>query len=57
MIMLGQNLKGMILISMSFDNLFSIEADKKGFKISGKQVVKLLSGEIRKPMVDFLCLS
>ena len=37
-----------------FDNLFSIEADKKGFKISGKQVVKLLSGEIRKQMVDFL---
>ena len=37
-----------------FDNLFSIEADKKGFKISGKQVIKLLSGEIRKPMVDFL---
>ena len=39
-----------------FDNLFSIEADKKGFKISGKQVVKLLSGEIRKQMVDFLSL-
>lgn len=37
-----------------FDNLFSIEADKKGFKISGKQVVKLLSGEIREQMVDFL---
>ena len=37
-----------------FDNLFSIEADKKGFKISGKQVIKLLSGEIRKQMVDFL---
>jgi putative hydrolase of the HAD superfamily len=37
-----------------FDNLFSIEADKKGFKISGKKVVKLLSGEIRKQMVDFL---
>ena len=39
-----------------FDNLFSIEADKKGFKILGKQVVKLLSGEIRKQMVDFLSL-
>jgi putative hydrolase of the HAD superfamily len=39
-----------------FDNLFSIEADKKGFKISGKKVVKLLSGEIRKQMVDFLSL-
>ena len=37
-----------------FDNLFSIEAGKKGFKISGKQIVKLLSGEIRKQMVDFL---
>ena len=37
-----------------FDNLFSTEAYKKGFKISGKQVVKLLSGEIRKQMVDFL---
>ena len=37
-----------------FDNLFSFEACKKGFKISGKQVVKLLSGEIRKQMVDFL---
>ena len=39
-----------------FDNLFSIEAYKKGFKISGKQVVKLLTGEIRKQMVDFLFL-
>ena len=37
-----------------FDNLFSIEADKKGFEISGKQVVRLLSGEIREQMVDFL---
>ncbi|GIS05414.1 MAG: haloacid dehalogenase [Candidatus Dadabacteria bacterium] len=37
-----------------FDTLFSKEADKKGFQISGKQVVKLLSGDIRKPMVDFL---
>ena len=37
-----------------FDILFSKEADKKGFQISGKQVVKLLSGDIRKPMVDFL---
>ena len=37
-----------------FDNLFSIEANNKGFQISGKQVVKLLSGEIRKQMVDFL---
>jgi len=39
---------------VEFDNLFSMEADKKGFKISGKQVVKLLSGEIREQMVDFL---
>ena len=39
---------------IEFDNLFSMEADKKGFKISGKQVVKLLSGEIREQMVDFL---
>lgn len=37
-----------------FDTLFSKEADKKGFQISGKQVVKLLSGDIRKSMVDFL---
>ena len=37
-----------------FDTLFSKEADKKGFQISGKQVVKLLSGDIRKTMVDFL---
>ena len=37
-----------------FNTLFSKEADKKGFQISGKQVVKLLSGDIRKPMVDFL---
>ena len=37
-----------------FDTLFSKESDKKGFQISGKQVVKLLSGDIRKPMVDFL---
>ena len=37
-----------------FDKLFSTEAEKKGFKISGKQVVKLLSGEVREQMVDFL---
>ena len=42
----------MILISMSL-MLILQEADK-GFQISGKQVVKLLSGDIRKPMVDFL---
>ncbi len=37
-----------------FDKLFSTEAEKKGFKISGKQVVKLLSGDVREQMVDFL---
>ena len=37
-----------------FDKLFSTEAEKKGFKISGKQVVKLLSGKVREQMVDFL---
>ena len=40
-----------------FDTLFSKEADKKGFQISGKQVVKLLSGDIRKPMVCLLYTS
>ena len=39
-----------------FDELFSIEAGNKGYEISGKSVVKLLSGDIRKPMVDFLLL-
>ena len=39
-----------------FDELFSIEASNKGYEISGKSVVKLLSGDIRKSMVDFLLL-
>lgn len=39
-----------------FDELFSIEAGNKGYEISGKSVVKLLSGDIRKSMVDFLLL-
>ena len=37
-----------------FDNLFGIEAGLKGFKITGKQIVRLLSGTIRPIMVDFL---
>ena len=39
-----------------FDELFSIESKKRGYEISGKNVVKLLSGEIRESMVDFLLL-
>ena len=39
-----------------FDELFSIEAGNKGYEISGKSVVKLLSGDIRESMVDFLLL-
>lgn len=39
-----------------FDDLFSIESKKRGYEISGKSVVKLLSGDIRESMVDFLLL-
>ena len=37
-----------------FDELFKNEASNKGFDITGKQIIKLLSGEIRPFMVDFL---
>lgn len=37
-----------------FDGLFAEEAEKKGFNITGKQIIKLLSGTIRPFMVDFL---
>ena len=37
-----------------FDELFKNEAGNKGFDITGKQIIKLLSGEIRPFMVDFL---
>ena len=37
-----------------FDELFAKEAEKKGFNITGKQIIGLLSGKIRPFMVDFL---
>ncbi len=37
-----------------FDELFFQEALKKGFNVRGKDIIKLLSGSIRKNMVDFL---
>ena len=37
-----------------FDELFKNEASNKGFDITGKQIIKLLSGKIRPFMVDFL---
>ena len=37
-----------------FDELFKNESSNKGFDITGKQIIKLLSGEIRPFMVDFL---
>ena len=37
-----------------FDELFFQEALTKGFQVRGKDIIKLLSGSIRKNMVDFL---
>tara|TARA_Y100000389_G_scaffold45082_1_gene39868 strand:- start:2345 stop:2971 length:627 start_codon:yes stop_codon:yes gene_type:complete len=37
-----------------FDMLFGKEAKRKGFNITGKQIIGLLSGTIRPFMVDFL---
>ncbi|MEC7830783.1 MAG: HAD-IA family hydrolase [Pseudomonadota bacterium] len=37
-----------------FDELFFQEALKKGFNVRGKDIIKLLSGSIRKNMVGFL---
>ena len=37
-----------------FDKLFGKEAKRKGFNITGKQIIGLLSGTIRPFMVDFL---
>lgn len=37
-----------------FNNLFMSEAKKKGFDITGSQIIKLLSGKIRPFVVDFL---
>ena len=36
-----------------FDKLFGKEAKRKGFNITGKQIIGLLSGTIRPFMVDF----
>ncbi len=37
-----------------FDELFFQEALTKGFQVRGKDIIKLLSGSIRKNMVNFL---
>jgi len=37
-----------------FDELFAIESEKLGFKIQGKDVVNVLSGELRPRMVEVL---